>query len=311
MFFLAFLGSCLTSSAYGQQKMTLKLPDQETKLSEVTIETTINHPEKAERKAHHEKTSSIIVISNKNQTINETKATFHYDALSYEKYLKGRNGGDSIIVSDTRKGGQFFANILRNAVGTPFSANFDAKGRIMKMSGIDTLSKNVFKTVMRKTDERARKSFEHRVDELFGERYAKGILETLCATLPDSMVKEGGNWMQTTNNLCGLSAKFETQYQLVKINGNIYTIKGTSKISDGESGTFYSENGVGQSLNETEGTAKLTLEIDINTGIVKSGNIEMQFSAKANSLNLNGENSGAPAQKISVESKSTITPVQQ
>lgn len=250
---------------------------------------------KGQNKTIHEVNTLGLKVTVKSNNEKNAELYCQYTAIAQNKYLKDKNGNDSIITSDTRQPRTFLARVFLSMIGKQFYATLNHKGIIQgHLNGIEILDDSLFKHIYRKVDEPTRMIFTYKANQMAGENITKGELESITSILPDSSIKPGGVWTVKSHYLCGMKAAITTTYTLIDDNGTICTIKGKATIGNDSTTAVYSINGIGVHLTNLKGSADMTYTLDRKNGWIKNGTINVTCNTDVKLLNIKGEESNNP-----------------
>lgn len=157
-----------------------------------------------------------------------------------------------------------FSKIMSTIIGKKLSISMTKNGSISNVKGFNEIFDGMTKAIPELTNDENEQA-KMQLEQLYGEESIKSNFKQITGYLPNKKVKVGDKWNVTdTLNQNGLSFINEATYELLKIDKNDVTIKGTTKI-------YPNPNFNSLANANYTGSGDMEFKINKNTGWIISG----------------------------------------
>lgn len=230
---------------------------------------------------------------------------------------------DSIDIKSTTPNGQTPANSQQVAsetsdklskvyaafVGKSFNVKIGEYGKVKQVVGMDDVVNNVF-TELNIKDEKEKEDIKKVIKAKFGEEVITKSIETITSVYPNNKVKVGNSWQQKVSISDQFPVEAERKYNLKESADGTSEITVDSQIKGKEDAEPKVTDSLKITYEEIKGTEKGVINLNEETGIVKTAEMQVQFSGKMK-LYSDDPNLGTQTFPISYSEKTVVNVLRQ
>ena len=198
-----------------------------------------------------------------------------YGAFSQD--IEGPQGKISYNSANTADKESPFANMYSSLLNKGFKMKIDAIGKVSEITGVDLLLKGMINN-MDLPPQADKKQIEMMVNQQFGDKSIREMMENLMAIYPENPVAIGDSWSRSFTLTRGFPAYFESVWTLKEIKDGKATVQLNTKIK----GITLppSKDRAPTPKYKITGEQSGTYEIDVATGWVLKSKMNQKLSGK-------------------------------
>ena len=189
------------------------------------------------------------------------------------KSPQGNVSYDSDVKTEpTDMGSAMMSKIFGSMIGQSFSMTVDKEGKVINLTGMETIFNNMIKNLGLDTIPGGAESIAGFKEQFSDEQFKKNFGESFNI-LPTKGVKIGDTWdITTSSDMMGMEMKSKNTYTLKGVEGDLAIVDVISDFNmDKEN------SGEGDDM-KMDGSQTGTLKIDINTGMAVEGDIKQTIN---------------------------------
>lgn len=204
-----------------------------------------------------------------------------YDAIKFKINAMGMDMGyDSKNVGDTTKENMMngmFRKLFGSMVGKSFKMTWTPKGEITKIEGLKEMVTAMGQSM--DMPEEMRGQMEKQMEQSFSEDQIKQSFSQGFSIYPENPVKVGDSWNKTmSRNVNNMKMDIDVKYTVKDIKADAVILNMEGKIKgNGETGSSAMKMDI-------SGSQKGTMEIELTSGMPKTGNIDMDMKIAAGQM---------------------------
>lgn len=173
----------------------------------------------------------------------------------------------------------FAAIIFSRLNQTPFTVQFSPSGSVDAITGMDDVMDNAYAAVNMSAQQRA--EVKRMLDDVYGPKAIKSHLEMSAAILPNKKVAVGDSWTVEAPYHANVKGLAEHTYTLKERRRESVSIQGKSTVKP-------DPNYRGANQYDVSGSITSYFNVDIATGWVRSGVVEISFQGTITTKNPDG-----------------------
>lgn len=187
--------------------------------------------------------------------------------------------GEGMIMSSEGDRNDPINMIVRSMVNNPFYVHLSRSGKIHSVEGMEVVLGKINET-LDLIDDDLKESIQASIDNQFGEDSFKSSFMTGLIVYPDTLLKVGDTWSNTTMDYSTVPLEMNTIWKLVNVKRQTASIEGSATLQSKDKGTQNTKSGKNKEpkatkesplINEKEnigmtGTNIIKAVINLNTG---------------------------------------------
>lgn len=180
----------------------------------------------------------------------------------------------SMEVSSESGADDHLSRMLAEMKNKPFDLVMQKNGQITEVKNVESLWESAFGQ-FDDISEAEREQIKAQVMQAYGPDAMKGNIEMVSAIFPDEPVKEGDSWQITTALKAGMAGDVNSTYTLERLDESEAVLLGDGKFKS-DADNSIETNGMEMTY-DMEGSMNSQIVIDLETGWIKSANIDQNF----------------------------------
>lgn len=191
---------------------------------------------------------------------------------------------------------------LAAMVGSGYTVVADQHGEVKELRGIQEMLDRIFDSV-EVPNEAMREGLKAQMSRMVGEGGSKAMMGQIFGMLPSGPVAVGESWTKTVEITSVVPMKADTRYTLKSVSGNTAVIEVHSEFDTGAGGEGM-KMGPATVRMDLKGEQDGTVEVDLETGLVKGGSSVLKTSG---TQSIQGGQGGMQNMEIPLNLEATIT----